>query len=129
MIETYGKESHRAALRSAETLRGQLPQQVIATSVFQASATDDKTIAKNIRDKSVDIVFTDVPYGLHSRWQSTNEAANPIWSMLDALLNVLSSSSIVAIVSDKGQKAAHERYQRLEHFQLGKRRVTILRSV
>jgi hypothetical protein len=49
--------------------------------------------------------------------------------MLDALLNVVSSSSIVAIASDKRQKALHERYQRIEQFQAGKRRVTILRPV
>lgn len=129
MIEKYDKESHKDALMSAESLRGQLTEQGIATRVFQASATDDETISKNIGVKSVDIVFTDVPYGLHSRWESTNESTNPVWSMLDALLNVLSSSSIAAIVSDKGQKALHERYQRIEQFQVGKRRVTILRPV
>lgn len=129
IIEKYGKESHKDALRSAESLRDQLADQVIVTRVFQASATDGKTISENIGVKSVDIVFTDIPYGLHSRWEGTNESTNPIWSMLNALLNVLSSSSVVAVVSDKGQKALHERYQRIEHFQAGKRRVTILRPV
>jgi hypothetical protein len=49
--------------------------------------------------------------------------------MLGALLDFLAPSSIVAIVSDKGQKPAHEHYQRIEHFQVGKRRVTILKPV
>jgi hypothetical protein len=49
--------------------------------------------------------------------------------MLAALLPVLSGTSIVAIVSDKGQKAVHERYRRLEQFQVGKRRVTILNPI
>ena len=49
--------------------------------------------------------------------------------MLDSLLGVLSESSIVAIVSDKGQKVSHEGYQRLERFQVGKRRVIILKPI
>ncbi len=54
---------------------------------------------------------------------------NPLTSMLDAVLGVLSPSSVVAIASDKGQKAAHERFQQVEHFQVGKRRVAILRPI
>jgi len=42
---------------------------------------------------------------------------------------VLSGSSIVAIASDKGQKVSHDHYQRVEQFQIGKRRVVILRPV
>jgi hypothetical protein len=49
--------------------------------------------------------------------------------MLDALLGILSPSSIVAIASDKQQKARHERFQRLEQFQVGKRRVVILKTI
>jgi tRNA G10 N-methylase Trm11 len=99
--------------------------------VFQANATDSKTILKNIKAKSVDIVFTDVPYGQHSQWHDSgsNKLLNPLWSMLNALIDVLSSSSIVAIVSDKQQKVLHESYQRVEQFQTGKRRVVILMPV
>jgi hypothetical protein len=35
----------------------------------------------------------------------------------------------VAIASDKLQKVAHEKYKRLEKFQVGKRQVVILRLV
>jgi hypothetical protein len=49
--------------------------------------------------------------------------------MLDALAEVLSPSSIVAIASDKQQKVSHAGYQRLEQFQIGRRRVVILKPV
>jgi hypothetical protein len=47
--------------------------------------------------------------------------------MLDTLLDVLKPTSIVALLSDKGQKASYEGYQRLEQFQIGKRRVLLLK--
>jgi 23S rRNA (guanine2535-N1)-methyltransferase len=133
MFEQYGKESHKDALRSAAILKKRLStlteKHSLETKVFEASAMDGKEILKQIKPKSVDIVFTDVPYGQHSHWRNTdaNPLANPIGLMLEALAGVLSPSSIVAIASDKQQKAVHERFQRIEHFQAGKRRVVILK--
>ncbi len=88
-------------------------------------------ISGNIHANSVDIVFTDVPYGQHSHWHDADpgDLSDPLWAMLDALLGVLSSSSVVAVVSDKRQKASHESYRRLEKFQIGKRRVEILSPI
>ena len=99
------------------------------TKVFQANALDSKDILDNIEPKSVDIVFTDVPYGQHSQWQNSDNLTNPFISILDSLLGILSSSSVVAIASDKQQKVSHESYQRLEQFQIGKRRAVILKPV
>lgn len=135
MVEQYNKDSHREALTSAHILKNKFTafvhQSPLTTKVFQASALDRATILQNIKANSVDLVFTDVPYGQHSQWQGANpgETSNPLWSMLDVLIGILSSSSIVAIVSDKRQKVAHERYQRIEHFQIGKRRVVILKPI
>ena len=131
LFEEYGKESHREALRSASVLKEKLSaseeRRPLSTRVFQASATDVQTISSHIQPRSVDIVFTDVPYGIHSRWHDAEERTSPLTSMLEALLAVLSPSSIVAIASDKSQKPAHPRFQRLEHCQVGKRRVVILK--
>jgi 23S rRNA (guanine2535-N1)-methyltransferase len=135
MFEQYGKASHKDALKSAQILREKLfnlPEtHPYMTRVFQADATDSREIFNNIKTKSVDIVFTDIPYGNHSQWHDSdlNELSNPVWSMLDSLLCVLSPSSVVAIVSDKQQKVSHERYQRIEQFLIGKRRVVILKPV
>jgi 23S rRNA (guanine2535-N1)-methyltransferase len=133
LVEKYGKESHREAVRSAAVLKERLstfPEKPpLETRAFQASATDRNEISKQIEPKSVDLLFTDVPYGQHSQWRASdpNYLSNPLTSMLDAIFDRLSSASIVAVASDKGQKATHERLQRVEHLQVGKRRVVILR--
>ena len=87
-------------------------------------------LRQNLKGTTVDIVFVDVPYGLHSQWRnpdSNSAPGNSLWRMLNALLGVLIPTSIVAVVSDKRQKASHEGYQRIEHFQVGKRRVVLLK--
>ena len=135
MFEEYGKDSHQAALKSAYTLKKKLSASTenhpVATRVFQASAADSQKISSNIKQKSVDLIFTDVPYGQHSHWRDSdfNKVVDPLGSMLEALLGILSPSSVVAIVSDKQQKVLHEGYQRIEKFQVGKRRVVILKPV
>jgi 16S rRNA G966 N2-methylase RsmD len=129
MFEGYQKESHRDALQSAYRMRDAILRldQPLAAEVFQANATDRQALLEDIRPGSVDIVFTDIPYGLHSQWQGTGELSNPLEALLDALLETLSPTSIVAIASDKQQKAVHEKYRRVEQFQIGKRRVVLLR--
>jgi tRNA G10 N-methylase Trm11 len=135
MLRLYGKESHKEALASSRILQNQITAlnkvHQITTKVFQASVFDDKGLLENMKSKCVDIVFTDVPYGQHSQWQtdSFNETSKPIWSMLNTLMTVLSPASIVAIASDKEQKIAHENYQRVKQFQIGKRRIHILKLI
>jgi 23S rRNA (guanine2535-N1)-methyltransferase len=135
MLKRYGKESHKEALASAHNLQKRIfslnKVHTIKTRVFQANAFDNKTILENIESQSVDIVFTDIPYGQHSQWQMLDFEgnSNPIWSMLNTLKNILSASSIVAIASDKGQKIPHESYQRVKQFQIGKRRIHILKPI
>ena len=132
MLEQYGKDSHKDALRSANILKSKIisltQERQLETRVFQSSATDSAEISKNIKAQSIDIVFTDAPYGQHSHWHGSNpdELSNPLRSMLNAFLGVLSPSSVVAITSDKKQKVSHENYRRVEQFQIGKRRVEIL---
>jgi len=134
MLRLYGKESHKVALDSACRMRDRIDTMAsghsLTTRAFQASALDGRTLGENFKSNRVDIVFADVPYGWHSRWHepdSDKEPANPVGRMLDALQGVLLPTSIVAIVSDKRQKIPYDRYQRVEHFQVGKRRVVILR--
>jgi tRNA G10 N-methylase Trm11 len=135
MFEKYGKDSHQDALRSASVLQKRLSaltaDHSLKTRVFQANATDGREISNHIKPSSVDLVFTDVPYGEHSQWREVdyNDALTALDSMLEALLGILSSSGIVAIVSNKQQKVSHPSYERLEKFQVGKRRIMILRPV
>ena len=55
--------------------------------------------------------------------------ANSIWSLLEALRSVLARDAVVAIVSDKAQRARHEQYTQIGRLQIGKRRATFLTSV
>ncbi len=149
MLMLYDKTSHAVALASAETLKQQL-QQLLETHqlrhrVFQADATDADAIRAGMGAQTVDVVITDVPYGRHSEWYSgekeggigqrprpTNDSQRPrstnnLHQMLAALLPVLASGAVVAVASDKRQTIAHEAYQRLDKFQVGKRQVAILK--
>jgi 23S rRNA (guanine2535-N1)-methyltransferase len=129
----YGNESFQVALKSAAVLRKQVTslvtQHPIRTRVFQASTFDAEVLSSHLDDTRVDIVLTDVPYGQHSQWQvdSLDPAQSPIGAMLSALQRVLHAGSIVAVASDKHQKVMHHGYERVEHFQLGKRQVVLLK--
>ena len=74
----YGKESHQAALQSAEMLREQVTnlagQHPIRTRVFQASAFNANALMAHLGETRVDIVLTDIPYGRHSEWRVDNLA-------------------------------------------------------
>jgi 23S rRNA (guanine2535-N1)-methyltransferase len=135
LFAQYNKDSHQDALASGKILKTRIAaltqKQSLVAKVFQASATDSQAITKNIKPRSVDLVFTDIPYGQHSQWRGSdpNELLNPLWSMLDALIGILSPTSIVAIASDKQQKVSHKNFQRIEQFQIGKRRVVILKTI
>lgn len=130
MIVDYGKESHAAALTSLQTLRQlRQGQSEIATRVFSANALDPAALSNGLQNESVDLVISDVPYGQLSGWredQPSEAHEPPLRRMLAALLGVLTPRTLVAIAADKGQKIDHPAYQRVEHFQIGKRQVVFL---
>jgi hypothetical protein len=139
--DQFGKESHELAIESARRLRRLLVDPPIPTSLFQADATDPAQIRAGIRAASkyldpsftaiVDMVIADVPYGIHSAWSSgvRVEIADPLWLLLEALKPVLAPSAVVAIASDKAQRARHAAYVRREWFQIGKRRIELLSPI
>lgn len=128
LLSQHGKPAHQEALASARSLRAQIEdQKTLVARVFQANALDGAALRTGLKGKSVDIIFTDVPYGQHSEWQEAG--ADPLRSMLDALFDLLLPGGVVAVASAKGQKISHEKYRRLEYFQVGKRRVAILKPI
>jgi len=130
MVRLYDKESHKEALESISRMEEQVTLlsavRTIQTGVFRANATQAASLRKGLQGATIDLVFTDIPYGQHSQWEGT-QTPHPAWAMLEALFEYISPKSILAITSDKLQKIAHEKYERLERFQLGKRQVVILR--
>jgi 23S rRNA (guanine2535-N1)-methyltransferase len=133
MIRQFDKESHKEAYQSAERLKAQViksyPKHPIAMSTFHANIFAD-TLADHI-SAPVDLVITDIPYGSRSEWLGLPDDApnEPSWHLLQSLLSILSSQSVVAIASNKQQKISHEQYRRVDHFQIGKRRVVLLKPL
>jgi SAM-dependent methyltransferase len=129
LLAAYGKDSHHQALAEARAFLEQLEQrminQPIEVKVFQADATQAESLASELNSPAIDLVLADVPYGWHSQWQSAAGTA-PVDQMLSALEGYLPTLSVLAIASDKGQKVRHPAYRRLEQFNLGRRRVTLL---
>jgi hypothetical protein len=156
MIERFGKETHRAALLSAQALRRKLDEPPSQTPllfrVIQANALDSSSLQLSLAGVRIDLVITDVPYGWHSAWRGANAGGanagganagganagganasgaqgDPLFALLAALEGLLHPKSVVAVISDKGQKAAHPSYRRLEGFQVGRRRIEILAAI
>lgn len=134
METEYGKSSHREARESAMRLRDRLAQELegrsLETRAFVCDALSPGAILRGLSGEKPEIVIADVPYGQRSEWlgETVPEPAScdRIEQLLDALRAGLEPGCIVAIVSDKGQKAGHSAYQQLERFQIGKRRATLL---
>ncbi|MEL7534114.1 MAG: hypothetical protein AAFN10_22595 [Bacteroidota bacterium] len=122
LFEQYGKTSHKQAIAASERIfKGLNPN--LASELFQADMLGG-TPLENAQFKA-DIVITDVPYGSMVAWTAANP--NPVEQVLANLTPILAPQSVVALISDKAQKASSPLYQRLKLLRAGKRRVEILR--
>jgi 23S rRNA (guanine2535-N1)-methyltransferase len=125
--DQFGKDSHAQALASAQRLRVQLlshhARHPIPSQVFVADALHPADLREQLARGTVDIVITDLPYGQRTSWHATTSPTSfdPGSQLLEALREVVTPASIIAITTTKQQKIAHNAYQRVEHFQLGKR--------
>jgi tRNA G10 N-methylase Trm11 len=137
LIENFRKASHIEALRSAIYFNNMLTalkqRHQIKTRLFTADATNYQEIGIKLKDQLIDLVISDIPYGRRSDWGGNNNDSefspgnNPIEQMLDALLPLLSADSVVAIVFNKSQKFSLDYYQQVDKFQIGKRRIVLLK--
>ena len=135
MVAQFGNNSHALALENALHLKHQLATclqgRPIATRVFQADATDSRAVAAALAGARPDVIITDIPYGWRSNWSANSlalaEDLDPVQALLGSLLPVLAHHAVVAIAAAKTDKVRHERYHRLDKFQLGKRQIVILR--
>ena len=117
--EAYGKASHLDAIKSADNLAG-LIKNLPGSKVFLHD------IVKEAPTFPVaDIIIADVPYGKLSGWSSPTAFA--LDKMLDNLKGSLRVNALAAICSDKGQKINNPGYKRVERFQVGRRKIEILR--
>jgi hypothetical protein len=135
----YGKASHAEALGSVERLEARLSELVrihpLPTRLFLADGLDPTSLRAHLDARSIDVVIADVPYGQRTRWldsesdrvsAESHEGTTKIWQLLEALWPALAADAVLAIVSDKSQRARHERYAPAGTLQIGKRRATFL---
>lgn len=117
LYETYGKESHLAALRSCDRILSML-QNKVETSSYIADCT------KTLPSIAPDIIITDVPYGNLVDWKE-NETSS-IDHMLEQLWKISHTGTVLAICMDKKQVIQSPYWKRLEKHNIGKRRFEIL---
>ena len=133
LIDRYGKASHAGALEAAGRWRRMVMersgQEPIRTQVFRADALNREDLIAGLGATEVDLVLTDVPYGLHTEWGGAFADRNPLESLLDNLLGLVSRSGLLAVASSKSQKAEHPFYERVERFQIGKHRIIVLQPL
>jgi 23S rRNA (guanine2535-N1)-methyltransferase len=130
----FGKPSHAQALMSAQRLRARLlaysylPR--IESHVFVANALDTVSLQPHLERGMVDLIMTDLPYGQRTTWmesQPSAGASGPGWQLLEALRAFVLPTTIIALTTNKQQKVVHDAYQRVEHWQIGKRRILFFR--
>jgi hypothetical protein len=133
-LAQYGKVSHAETLNHARALQAQLHAHLkidaIQTQLFQDDAlAPTQNLTAYLGDQAVDMVFSDVPYGQKTAWHGEADVLeNPVWYLLDGLLPKLANHTIVALALDKSQRCQHDAYQRLDRFQIGKRRIFLLQK-
>jgi len=134
LYEAFGHASHAQALTSARRLQTRLleycRQHMITSHIFVANALSREDLLQHPELSAVDLIISDLPYGQQSTWvapQQPGAPSNPAWQLLDALQAIASPNTIIALTSNKQQKIAHDAYQRVEQFQIGKRRTNFFR--
>ena len=119
MIHLFHKDSHTDALKSLKRMQEHVDAltavRPIHTQVFRADATQPNSLRKGLKDASIDVIFTDIPYGQNSQWKLA-KVTDPVKAMLDTLREFVTPETILALVSDKLQKITHDGYKRLEKF-------------
>lgn len=133
LFEQFGKSSHAEAIKSGTSLKDRLAKLIKShrtqTCLFRADSTNSHELQTNLPETTIDLVITDIPYGEKASWHGDFDGQqSPVWHLLEVLRTILAKHSIVAIIADKKQKVAHEHYERLSRFQIGKRRIFILKQ-
>jgi hypothetical protein len=104
--------------------------QAIEARAFRADATHARALQEGLAGRPIDVLIADLPYGRDSQWKRLQgdgpPSCSPLVQMLDALLEVTSAGTVLALSADKGQKLVHAAYRRVERFRLGKRQVALL---
>jgi hypothetical protein len=126
MFDSFGKTSHKEALESAARLRNIIEKQ--NSSIEIKSFISDITADSNLKDKvkDINILITDLPYGEIVEWSNQQQEKEAVAKLLDNVYQVLAEKSIIAIISMKKNKIKHDKYKKVDQFNIGKRSITFL---
>ncbi len=123
-IEAYGKDSHMQALESAARLKTLIGDVNINIHCEQRDITD----MSDFPIKEVNIIITDIPYGINVEWNSSSD--NPIQNLFENSYKALDKNhSLMVVVADKKSKLKHELFRRVEYFKIGKRQVALFEPI
>lgn len=122
-IKEFDKDSHKEAFVSASRLKTmhQKLNSPIHVNCFRSDALNSSITM------SVDLVITDVPYGNIVNWSNNKNDSLEIF--LESIFKVLKSTSILVIITTKSQVVNHDKFNRIKHFTIGKRRVSFLEPI
>lgn len=132
LSDRYHKSAHREALLSLGRLGKLSEQSSISPKVelLQADILNPGAVFAGLTWKA-DIIIADVPYGKMTAWVGKDDADHSE-SNLDRLFQNLSpirnETTITALISDKTQKLKISSVYRLDKFNIGKRKVEIVRG-
>jgi hypothetical protein len=127
LYKLYQKQSHADAIKSVDKFINSAIENPnkLSTKVFEADLLKPEVL--NAKGFKADIIISDVPYGKMASW--VNRDGNEMNIFLNNLLPVIDAQTVIAIISDKAQKIKNTRYERLEKFQIGKRKIELMRCV
>lgn len=129
MIGEFGKESHSQALDSSLNLRDILGKrnESLELKCFVSDITKNNNLINSIHN--VNIIITDLPYGELVNWNSMEDEKEAVEKLLDNVLQIMSTDSVIAIISKSKSKIKHKDFKQVERFVIGKRQITILKPV
>jgi hypothetical protein len=124
LIIKYNKDSHKSALCSLEKMT-QLLQHEISHNAFLANILN----ANELDNKKfiADIIITDIPYGNLVHW--SNNDGEEINRLLDTIISIINSNTIIAISHNKNQKINNSKYNIIERMAVGHRKIKILKLI
>jgi len=118
-IKSFGKESHVQAIKSIDYLETLIGEENIKINCMQRDITD----MSDFPIEKVNIIITDIPYGIIVNWKGVNE--NPIKTLFENSYKALDKKqSVMVIIADKKTKLQHKSFDRIQHFKLGKRQIS-----
>ena len=117
-IKAFGKESHMIALKSVEYLKTLIGEENIKINCMQRDITD----MSNFPIEAVNIIITDIPYGIIVDWKGVNE--DTIKNLFENSYKALDrKQSVMVVIADKKTKLQPKLFNRIQHFKLGKRQI------